>query len=77
MEKLPLEGKPLISSVSAIQAFYDVFGDMKAVGSTLDILDDGFQFTGKFVTTDGEKYVLYIPPKAYMSTLLFSVVFVH
>lgn len=50
---------------------------MKAVGSTLDILDDGFQFTGKFVTTDGEKYVLYIPPKAYMSTLLFSVVFVH
>ena len=55
VEKLPMQGKPLLSNVSAIEAFYDVFGDMTAVGASLDLSDSGVKFCGEFTPKSGNQ----------------------
>ncbi|KAK7107158.1 biliverdin reductase A-like [Littorina saxatilis] len=64
VEKLPLEGKPFLSNIAAIQSFYDVFGDLKAVGATLDIHDTGVKFCGEFEPKTGNQK-LFIKGERY------------
>jgi hypothetical protein len=54
VEKLPLEGKPFLSNIAALENFYSVLGDMKPVSATLDINDDGVTFCGEFTTKSGD-----------------------
>lgn len=57
VEKLPLEGKPFLSSMAALQSFYDVFGDLTAVGTTMNISDTGVKYCGEFTPKSGNQWV--------------------
>ena len=57
VEKLPLEGKPFMSSMAALQSFYDVFGDLTAVGATMNISDTGVKYCGEFTPKSGNQWV--------------------
>ena len=50
-----MEGKPFLSNIAALQAFYEVFGDLTAVGATLDISDAGVKFCGEFTPKSGNQ----------------------
>ncbi|KAL8579580.1 hypothetical protein ACOMHN_025533 [Nucella lapillus] len=55
VEKLPQSGKPFLSNIAALQTFYDLFGDMRAVNATLDISDAGLKFCGEFSPKSGNQ----------------------